>query len=436
MQITVNSINNELDNGGVEMNNIKCPKCSNVFKVDEAGYAEILKQVRDAEFSDELGKIKETFEDKTESAVRLAEERLRNLLKDDLVEKNAEIAELKAEKERSLVELASLKDKKLVELEEKIRSNEVEKKLAVTEAVIKVEKERDKLRMELATKETEAKLVENSLKERYEIQLKDRDEAIERLRDMKAKLSTKMVGETLEQHCETEFNRVRSMSFPNAEFRKDTDIKSGSKGDFIFREHDDAENEIISIMFEMKNETDTTSTKYKNEDFFKELDKDRREKGCEYAVLVSLLEGDSELYNCGIVDVSHEFPKMFVVRPQFFLPIIGLLRNAAYDALKYKAELAIVKSQNVDITNFENRLNDFRDAFGRNYRLASERFKAAIDGIDKSIDQLQKIKENLLKSEDNLRLANNKADDLTVKKLVRGNPTMKEMFSSESQQES
>jgi len=410
------------------MNEIICPKCKYVFEIDESGYADIIKQVRDHEFNEEIERREKELEEKNKIAVKLAEQQTQSRLNEDLVRKDAEISRLKAEKNLSLAELAAQNDKKLSELNAQIKANDAETKLAVEKAVRTAEKERDELRMELTAKESEAKLKENALREKYESKIKDREDEIERIRDMRAKLSTKMVGETLEQHCQTEFNRVRTMSFPNAEFSKDTDIKTGSKGDFIFREKDDAGNEIISIMFEMKNETDTTSTKQKNENFFKELDKDRREKNCEYAVLVSLLEADNEFYNTGIADVSYEYPKMFVVRPQFFLPIIGLLRNAAYDALKYKAELEIIKGQSVDVTNFENQLNDFRDAFGRNYRLASERFKAAIDGIDKSIDQLLKTKENLIRSEDNLRLANNKAEDLSVKKLTRNNPTMKAKF--------
>jgi len=399
-----------------------------VFNLDESGYADIIKQVRDHEFKEEIERREKELEEKNKIAIKLAEEQAQSKFREDLARKDSEISKLKAEKNLSMVELAAESDKKLAELNAQIKASDAETKLAVEKAVRAAEKERDELRMVLTAKESEAKLVENALKEKYESKLKAREDEIERIRDMRAKLSTKMVGETLEQHCMIEFNRVRTMSFPNAEFSKDTDIKTGSKGDFIFREKDDAGNEVISIMFEMKNETDSTSIKQKNENFFKQLDKNRREKNCEYAVLVSLLEAENEFYNTGIADVSYEYPKMFVVRPQFFLPIIGLLRNAAHDALKYKAELEIVKSQSIDVTNFEDQLNDFRDAFGRNYRLASERFKAAIDSIDKSIDQLLKTKENLIRSEDNLRLANNKADDLSVKKLTRNNPTMKAKF--------
>jgi len=421
------------------MKEIICPKCNFVFEIDESGYADIVKQIRDHEFREEIERREKELEEKSKITVKLAEQQAQSKLKDELARKDTELSELKAEKNLSIVELTAEKnkelaelnaekDKELSELNMKIKASDTETKLAVEKAVRNIEKERDELRMELTAKESEAKLKENALKEKFESKIKAREDEIERIRDMRAKLSTKMVGETLEQHCLIEFNRVRTISFPNAEFSKDTDIKTGSKGDFIFRERDENGGEIISIMFEMKNESDTTSTKQKNESFFKELDKDRREKNCEYAVLVSLLEADNELYNSGIVDVSYEYPKMFVIRPQFFLPIIGLLRNAAYDAQKYKAELEIVKSQSIDVTNFENQLNDFRDAFGRNYRLASERFKAAIDSIDKSIDQLLKTKENLIRSEDNLRLANNKADDLSVKKLTKNNPTMKSKF--------
>ncbi|MBI3479880.1 MAG: DUF2130 domain-containing protein, partial [Nitrosomonadales bacterium] len=307
-------------------------------------------------------------------------------------------------------------------------SIEVAQKLAITEAVSAVEKERDVLKSGLQQVELQKQLAEKALKDKYETQIKDRDDAIERLRDMKARLSTKMVGETLEQHCETEFNRIRAMAFPTAYFEKDNDARSGSKGDYIFRDSNEAGTEIVSIMFEMKNESDETATKKKNEEFLKELDKDRAEKNCEYAVLVSLLEPDSELYNSGIVDVSHRYPKMYVVRPQFFIPIITLLRNAAQNSLKYKTELAVVKAQSIDITNFENELDEFKTGFARNYELASKKFKTAIDEIDKTIEHLQKTKEALLGSENNLRLANNKADDLTVKKLTKGNPTMAAKF--------
>ena len=349
-------------------------------------------------------------------------------MKDELAKRDTQIASLRAEKETALMELKSKSAIEVTELKARIQSTETEKKLAVTEAVGKVEKERDQLVAEVRIKESEKQQMEASWQNKYASDLKAKDEIIERFKDMKAKLSTKMLGETLEQHCENAFNQLRATGFQKAYFEKDNDASGGSKGDYIYRETDDADNEIVSIMFDMKNEADTTATKKRNEDFLRELDKDRTDKKCEYAVLVSLLEADSDLYNTGIIDVSHRYPKMYIIRPQFFIPMITVLRNTSMKALAYKAELAVIKSQNVDVTDFENRLNDFRDAFGRNYRLASEKFKAAIDGIDKSIAQLQKTKEALLSSENNFRLANDKAEDLSVKKLVRGNPTMTAKF--------
>jgi hypothetical protein len=410
------------------MQDIICPKCKKVFKVDEAGFADILKQVRDHKFKEELQERLNIAEKEKENAIKLVESNLKNTLQEELTKKDKELSELKSEKDRNLAEQLAKKEAELAEMKSKIDKAEVEKKLFVNEAVNSIEKERDDLKVKLQSKEQEIQLREVSLKEKYENELKTKDEVIERYKDMKLKLSTKMVGETLEQHCETEFNKLRATAFQKAYFEKDNDASSGSKGDYIYRETDEAGNEIISIMFEMKNEGDETATKKRNEDFLKELDKDRVEKKCEYAVLVSLLEIDSEYYNTGIVDVSHKYPKMYVVRPQFFIPVITLLRNASLKSMKYKAELAIVKAQNIDVTTFENQLNDFRDSFGRNYRLASEKFATAIDSIDKSIAQLQKTKENLLRSEDNLRIANNKADELTVKKLTRGNPTMTAKF--------
>jgi hypothetical protein len=388
------------------MKEIICPHCGKAFKIDEAGYAEILKQVRDSEFEAQL------------------RERLELAEKDKLAA--LELAKHRAESE--LQRNVASKDSKIQELESLIRSGEISRKLAVTEALSEVEKERDEARNELEKLALAKDLAEKSLRERYETQLRDRDEAIERLRDLKAKLSTKMVGETLEQHCETEFNRIRATAFPRAYFEKDNDASSGSKGDYIFRDSDEAGTEIVSIMFEMKNENDETATKKRNEDFLKELDKDRREKGCEYAVLVSLLEAENELYNGGIVDVSHRYPKMYVIRPQFFIPIITLLRNAALSSLQYKRELAVVRAQNIDITNFENELESFKLGFARNYDLASRQFEKAIDEIDKSMDHLQKTKEQLLKSTNNLRLANNKAQDVTIKRLTKNNPTMAAKF--------
>ncbi|AKM79952.1 TPA: DUF2130 domain-containing protein [Candidatus Saccharibacteria bacterium] len=357
------------------------------------------------------------LEKEKESAVELAEAKTKNQLQADLAKKEAETATLKAEKDAEIAKLLA-----------KIDAAETEKKLALTEVVNKVERERDELANELKNKDTEKQLLESSLKDKYLTELKTKDEMIAYYKDMKAKLSTKMVGETLEQHCETEFNKLRATAFQNAYFEKDNDARSGSKGDYIYRETDGAGNEIISIMFEMKNEGDETATKHKNEDFLKELDKDRTEKKCEYAVLVTLLEADSELYNSGIVDVSHRHEKMYVIRPQFFIPIITLLRNAALNSLQYKQELALVKAQSIDITNFEDNMNTFKEGFARNYDLASRKFQDAIGGIDKTIMQLQKTKEALLSSENNLRLANQKAEDLTIKRLTRGNPTMAAKF--------
>ncbi len=417
------------------MNDIICPNCKKVFKVDEAGFADILKQVRDHKFEEELRERLNMAEKEKESAVKLAESNLKNTLQVELAKKDRELTELRAEKDRSLAEELMKKEAELAEMRSLIEKAEVEKKLSVSEAVKKVEKERDDLFNDLKSKDTEKELLEKSLREKFlsEMKTKDdiikmKDEAIERYKDMKLKLSTKMVGETLEQHCETEFNKLRATAFQRAYFEKDNDSKTGSKGDYIYRESDEAGNEIISIMFEMKNEGDETATKKRNEDFLKELDKDRNEKKCEYAVLVSLLEVDNDLYNTGIVDVSHKYPKMYVVRPQFFIPIITLLRNASMNSLKYKAELALVKSQNIDITNFEDNINKFKEGFAKNYDLASRKFKIAIDEIDKTIDHLQKTKEALLSSENNLRLANNKAEDLTIKRLTRGNPTMQAKF--------
>ena len=388
------------------MSEIKCPKCGTTFKVDDSSYADILSQVRGAEFEAELHERLVQAEQQAEASKELA------------------IAKREAEFEKS----QSAAKEKIKTLEAKLEKAETEKKLAVAEALAPVEKERERLESDLKAKASEAKLRETSIVAQYKGALKLKDDEIEQLRDMKARLSTKMVGETLEQHCQTSFNQIRMAAFPNAYFEKDNDARTGSKGDYIFRECNEKGIEIISIMFEMKNENETTATKHKNEDFFKELDKDRREKGCEYAVLVSMLEADSELYNAGIVDVSYKYEKMYVIRPQFFIPIITLLRNAALNSLKYKDELALVREQNIDITHFEENIENFKTSFARNYELASKRFKEAIDEIDKTITHLQKTKENLLRSEDNLRIANNKAEDLTVKRLTRGNPTMKAKF--------
>ena len=457
------------------MHEIICPHCNKAFKIDEAGYADILKQVRDKAFDQQLHERLALAEKEKDSAVALATAKAASELEKKAAAKDAEIQALSAkieasdvaqklavfealsalEKERDLLaseikqakhdkdiaiqlaesrfnnelqQLEASKSAEVLALKVQIDTIEVAQKLATTEAINAVEKQRDELKNDLERVQLEKRLAEGSLKDKYETQIKDRDGEITRLRDMKARLSTKMVGETLEQHCETEFNRIRATAFQAAYFEKDNDARAGSKGDYIFRDVDEAGTEVVSIMFEMKNENDDTATKKKNEDFLKELDKDRNEKGCEYAVLVSLLEPDSELYNSGIVDVSHRFPKMYIVRPQFFIPIITLLRNAAQNALKFKAELALVKAQNIDITNFEDNLDAFKTGFARNYELASKKFKTAIDEIDKTIDHLQKTKEALLGSESNLRLANNKADDLTVKKLTKNNPTMAAKF--------
>jgi len=417
------------------MQEIICPNCKKVFKVDEAGFADILKQVRDHQFEEELHKRLTLAEKEKENAIKLAEAHLKNSLQAELANKDKEIIQLKANSELKLSEQLAMKEGLLTAMEARLENAEIQKKLSVTEAIQKIEKERDDLANSIKLKESEKQLLEKSLSEKHTAELKAKDDIIKYKddeialrKDMKLKLSTKMLGETLEQHCEIEFNKLRASAFQTAYFEKDNDSKSGSKGDYIFKETDDLGNEIISIMFEMKNEGDETSTKKRNEDFFKELDKDRTEKKCEYAVLVTLLEADSELYNTGIIDVSHKHDKMYVIRPQFFIPIITLLRNAAMNSMKAKAELAIVKSQNVDITNFEENINAFKAGFAKNYDLASRQFKTAIDEIDKTMDHLQKTKDALLSSVNNLRLANNKAEDLTIKKLTRENPTMTTKF--------
>lgn len=417
------------------MNEIICPNCKKAFKVDEAGFADILKQVRDRQFEEELQNRLNLADKEKESAVKLAEANTRNLFQEQLAKKDKELIELKSQHTITLTEKSNKKEAEISQLKAKIDKVEVEKKLAINEATQKIEKERDNLENDLKTKDLEKQNLKSSLIQQYTTELKNKDNIIKykddeiaRVKDMKLKLSTKMLGETLEQHCETEFNKLRATAFQKAYFEKDNDSKSGSKGDFIYKESDDAGNEIISIMFEMKNEGEETATKKKNEDFFKELDKDRNEKKCEYAVLVSLLEVESEYYNTGIVDVSHKYNKMYVVRPQFFIPIITLLRNAAMNSIQYKAELALVRSQNIDITNFEEKMNAFKDGFARNYDLASRKFKDAIDGIDKTIKELEKTKSALLSSENNLRLANEKTEDLTIKKLTHNNPTMKARF--------
>lgn len=417
------------------MNEIICPHCKKAFKIDEAGYADILKQVRDKDFQHQLHERLELAEQEKETAIELATTKVASKLQKATADKDAEIKELKAKLESgemarklAVTETAVKKDEEIQKLKAELNAFGVKQKLAITEAVSAIEKERDDLARELEAKDTEQKLLESTLKQTHNAELKSKDELIAYYKDLKARLSTKMIGETLEQHCETEFNRIRATAFATAYFEKDNDAHTGSKGDYIFRDADEAGTEIVSIMFDMKNESDGTATKKKNEDFLRELDKDRVEKNCEYAVLVSLLEPDSELYNMGIVDVSHRYPKMYVVRPQFFIPIITLLRNAAHNSLRYKTELALVRSQNIDITNFEGQINEFKATFGRNWRLASDGFVEAIKRIDEAIKDLEKTKQALHKSANNLRLANDKAEDLTIKRLTRGNPTMTAKF--------
>lgn len=395
------------------MKEIICPNCKTPFTIDESSYADIAKQIKDHLFEEEIQKRLSIAEREKESAVKLAEANIKNALQETIQKKENEIAQIKTQLDNA----------------------EIQKKLSVTEAVQKIEKERDALANEVKTKELEKQNLESTLKQQFNTELQNKeaiikykDEEITRVKDMKAKLSTKMIGETLELHCENEFNKLRPTAFPKAYFEKDNDARSGSKGDYIYKEFDEHGNEIISIMFEMKNEADTTASKKRNDDFIKELDKDRTEKKCEYAVLVSMLESESELYNTGIVDVSYKYPKMYVVRPQFFIPIITLLRNAAMSSMQYKSELALVRSQNIDITHFEDKMNKFKEGFARNYDLASRKFNEAIDGIDKTIKELEKTKAALLSSENNLRLANEKTEDLTIKKLTHNNPTMKAKF--------
>jgi len=454
---------------------IECPNCGKAFQIDKAGYADIQKQVRDSEFEKQLEQRLNLAEKEKLSAVELAKSAADSEIQKTAAAKDAEIQELKAkldngdvakqlavsealgevqrQKDSIANELeqikrdkqaadeladakraqevqatAAAKDQEILSLKSTLEKYQVEQKMAITTAVSLVEKERDEYKNGLSLAALEKQQAESSLKDKYETQLKDRDGEIERLRDMKARLSTKMVGETLEQHCDTEFNRIRATAFPRAYFEKDNDASTGSKGDFIFRDSDEVGTEIVSIMFEMKNESDSTATKKKNEDFLKELDKDRNEKGCEYAVLVSLLEPENELYNSGIVDVSYRYPKMYVIRPQLFIPMITVLRNAAMKSLEYKTELALVKAQNVDVTNFEDNLDKFKTAFAKNYELASRKFQTAIDEIDKSITHLQKTKDALISTDRNMRLANDKAEGVTIKKLTRNNPTMKEKF--------
>lgn len=424
------------------MNEIKCPNCGKTFQVDEAGYAAIVQQVRDEQFNKDIQTREKQFAIEKESAIQLAKNETEKEFSQKLNNQEKEISKLQSDikneqnlKESALKEQEAEKNKQIKELYYKIDSFNKDKELEINrvkEGFVAQITEKDK---QITQLENEKKLIESerqnsekSLILQYEEKLKFKDEEIARYKDFKAKLSTKMLGETLEQHCETAFNQVRQIGFQNAYFEKDNDAKTGSKGDYIFRDFDNDGTEYISIMFDMKNEADMTSTKKKNTDFLKELDKDRREKKCEYAVLVSMLEADNEFYNSGIVDVSHHYEKMYVVRPQFFIPIITLLRNAARNSLDYKKELMIIKNQNLDVEKFKEEMNLFKDKFSRNYNLASKQFKTAIDEIDKSINHLQKIKENLLSSENNLRLANDKLEDLTIKKLTKNNPTMLAKF--------
>lgn len=403
------------------MQEIKCPNCQKVFQVDESGYAQIVSQVRDSEFRRELSRRENELAAKKESELETALLRQERVSESELSKKQAELEK---------------KEREISELKAKFGGFETEKRLAVSEAVAEKEKQLSKKQTELAELRGELNVCKSenenekkALREKYEKDLKDKDREIEYYKDFKARQSTKMVGESLEQHCLNQFNALRMTAFPTAYFEKDNDARTGSKGDFIFRESS-GEVEFISIMFEMKNEMDTTATKHKNEDFFKELDKDRREKGCEYAVLVSLLEIDNELYNNGIVDVSYRYPKMYVIRPQFFIPMITLLRNAALNSLEYRKQLALVQSRQLDISNFEENINTFKEGFAKNYELASRKFGEAIDEIDKSISHLQKIKAALQSSERNLRLANNKVDDLSIKKLTKNAPGVRQMFDS------
>lgn len=416
------------------MQEIKCPKCGEVFQVDETGYAQIVKQVRDREFDEEISRREQQFEEKKKTAVKMAE-----------LEQEKNYVDKLLEKERMLQE----KENQIADLRAKLDASDKDTELAVTRAISAKDRELSEKEKEISERDLqiaslEGKMVERekeekeqqqNLREHYEDKMKMLNEQIDYYKDFKARQSTKMVGESLEQHCEIEFNKLRATAFPSAYFEKDNDARTGSKGDYIFREASEDGTEFISIMFEMKNEMDQTATKKKNEDFLKELDKDRREKKCEYAVLVSMLEIDNELYNTGIVDMSYRYEKMYVIRPQFFIPIITILRNAALNSLSYKQEVEVMRNQNIDISRFEENMNKFKEGFAKNYELASRKFNTAIDEIDKSITHLQKIKEALLSSENNLRLANNKAEDLTIKKLTRNNPTMKAMFEEQNKKE-
>lgn len=431
------------------MNQVKCPNCGKEFTIDESSYLDIVKQIKNQEFNEELHEKLEQLDLQNKKDLELEKSKWEKDYAASLSKKELELAQIKqellnAENKQQMVVLNAEnklknelndKEKEILALRNQIQSINTNKNVETQLAIAEKDKEVLKLKQEIELSKQSFELEKNSLTTQFRAEMKTKDEMVEYYKDFKAKLSTKMVGETLEQHCEIEFERLRSTAFPNATFGKDNDARTGSKGDYIYRETDENGVEIISIMFEMKNENDTTATKKRNKDFLKELDKDRTQKSCEYAILVSLLESDNELYNSGIVDVSHEYPKMFVIRPQFFIPMISLLRNAAQNALEYKQEVALMRKQNIDITTFEDDLETFKQGFARNYDLASRKFKTAIDEIDKTITHLEKTKAALLSSENNLRLANNKADDLTVKKLVRNNPTMKQKFETSKEED-
>ena len=428
------------------MNKIVCPHCHNTFEIDNQDYASILNQVRDKEFEkqvklnderkekekqDALELLKIKMDNEKSITLKVKEDEINKLqatLKNQEQEREAKIAQIKLEEQTSALEEASKLKLKIAELEQEIKLQNIQKENALDKMTSQKDEEINSLKNTILLNQKEYSLKEATMKQSFEQEIKSKNDIIEYYKDLKAKQSTKMIGETLEQHCNAEFSRIRPILSKNTYFEKDNDIKTGSKGDFIFREYDEDENELLSIMFEMKNEADETATKHKNEDFFKELDKDRKEKKCEYAVLVSLLEIDNEVYNVGIVDVSYKYDKMYVIRPQFFIPLITLLRNASLKSLEYKKEITIMKNQNLDILHFEENMNKFKEAFGRNYQIASTKFKKAIEEIDKTIDHLQKTKEALLSSENNLRLANNKAEDLTIKNLTKNNETMQKLF--------
>ena len=417
------------------MSKLICPNCNEAFEVDEQGYSKLVSQVRDQQFEKELKRQEQAMESEKATAVERAVNKVKENLSQEIQSKQLELSKMESGQQSKILEVSSGFEKKIQELESKLKAADTQKELDLAKALKVVEDEKNRLRAELEKAELAKELEKQSIEDSYKTKLiaKDdllrmKDEEVQRYKDFKQSQSTKMIGESLEQHCENEFNKLRATAFPTAYFEKDNDASSGSKGDFIFREFDQNKIEIVSIMFEMKNEADTTATKKKNEDFFKELDKDRNQKGCEYAVLVSMLESDNDYYNQGIVDVSHRYPKMYVIRPQFFIALISLLRNSALNALKYKQELDKERSQNIDITNFESEMEAFKYAFGENYKRANRKFNDAISQIDKTINSLQKVKENLMSSDRQLRLANDKADGLTIKKLTKNSPSLRDKF--------